>query len=100
MGYLIRHIHNRDLAAENIMTAYTRLRFVLHNYPTSAASLSSRLGLCGLQLPERSMLALCNEVRLFHFRMSTLVSMFFGIMSTGLCLCRRYLENVDFYVLV
>lgn len=29
MGWLIRHIHNRDLATENIMTAYCRLRLVL-----------------------------------------------------------------------
>ena len=33
MGYFIRFINNRDLAAENIMTAYCRLRLMLDSHP-------------------------------------------------------------------
>ena len=51
MGYLIRHIHNRDLAGENIVTAYVRLRFILKNYPTTQLNLVQRLDAMDIQMP-------------------------------------------------
>lgn len=51
MGYLIRHIHNRDLAAENIMTAYVRLRFILKNYPRTIAKMVHKFRLNDWRLP-------------------------------------------------
>lgn len=32
MGWLVRFIHNRDLAVENIVTAYTRQSLVLGTF--------------------------------------------------------------------
>ncbi len=58
MGHFIRFIHNRDLAGENIMTAYVRHRLVLGTPPGVVASLVSRLKSMDLDLPKRSMLLL------------------------------------------
>lgn len=67
MGYLIRHIHNRDLAAENIMTAYVRLRFILKTYPQTINNMVSRFTLDGMSLPKGgSTLTLATEVRIIH----------------------------------
>ena len=55
MGYLIRHINNRDLAAENIMTAYVRLRYLLWRAPASIGPLRERLAAVRFALPPESM---------------------------------------------
>jgi len=62
MGWLIRFIHNRDLAAEGIMTAYVRHRVVLSVLPGTLESLGIRLKEAGLSLPVRSILSLASEV--------------------------------------
>lgn len=51
MGYLVRHIHNRDLAGENIMTAYVRLRFILKKYPATQLELVRRLERLDVKMP-------------------------------------------------
>ena len=56
MGWLIRFIHNRDLAAENIVTAYTRQRFVLAAPAEALGSLLPKLEAAGYTLPVRSLL--------------------------------------------
>jgi len=56
MGWLIRYIHNRDLAAENIMTAYVRQRFVMAAPAEALDSLHAKLEKAGLSLPVRSLL--------------------------------------------
>ena len=58
MGHFIRFIHNRDLAGENIMTAYVRHRLVMSAPPGVVAGLVSRLQAMKLDLPKRSMLLL------------------------------------------
>ena len=60
MGYFIRFIHNRDLAAENIMTAYCRFRLVLDSCPGSIFSVTARLKEAGIKLPQNSMLKLAT----------------------------------------
>jgi hypothetical protein len=66
MGYIIRHIHNRDLAAENIMTAYVRLRFVCLSLPASAVSLMERLTAAKIRMSKNSILRTANEVTSTH----------------------------------
>jgi hypothetical protein len=56
MGWLIRFIHNRDLAAENIVTAYMRQRFVLAAPAEALDSLQRKLDKAGMVLPVRSLL--------------------------------------------
>jgi hypothetical protein len=76
MGYLIRHIHNRDLAAENIMTAYVRLRFILKTYPSTMTEMIAKFEAADMRLPRGGhVLALATEVT-----------------STLLHLCRTYLH--------
>jgi hypothetical protein len=62
MGYFIRFIHNRDLAAENIMTAYCRSRFILDAYPGAVFSLLAKVKALGLQLPKRSTITSAAEI--------------------------------------
>lgn len=64
MGYYIRFIHNRDLAAENIMTAYARQRLILDAPPGVLRSLLRRLHRDNVQvaLPSRSALSLVDQV--------------------------------------
>lgn len=62
MGHFIRFIHNRDLAAENILTAYVRQRLILASPPGVVTRLFKRLQDNGFRLPERTMLTLANEV--------------------------------------
>ena len=66
MGYIIRHIHNRNLAAENIMTAYVRLRFLCLSLPVSAVSLVKRLNAANIRLARNSILRTANEVTSTH----------------------------------
>jgi hypothetical protein len=77
MGYFIRHIHNRDLAAENIMTAYVRMRVLLAAAPGSIQSLTTRLKDAGLAPPnsQRSFLRLASE----HVRLRGSVPGEFGV---------------------
>jgi len=56
MGWLIRYIHNRDLAAENIVTAYIRQCFVLAAPAEALDSLLAKLEKAGMALPMRSLL--------------------------------------------
>lgn len=56
MGFLIRFIHNRDLAAENVVTAFMRQQFVLSAPPETLESLHAKLERAGLTLPVRSLL--------------------------------------------
>jgi hypothetical protein len=62
MGYIIRFIHNRDLAAENIMTAYCRLRLVLDSPPRAVTNLMDKLKSQTHVLPYNSMLSIANEI--------------------------------------
>ena len=62
MGYIIRFIHNRDLAAENIMTAYCRLRLVLDSPPRAVANLMDKLKLQAHMFTYNSMLSISNEI--------------------------------------
>lgn len=64
MGYFIRFIHCRDLAAENITTSYTRFRLLLDSAPGSVAKLLARLTDAGFTLPARSMLRSASDVLL------------------------------------
>lgn len=56
MGYFIRFVHNKDLAAENIMTAYVRLRVILASAPGSILTIKQRLLDAGFALPSQSLL--------------------------------------------
>ena len=58
MGHLIRFIHNRDLAAENIMTAACRQRALLNSPPVYAERLLRRAESRSINLPENSTLKL------------------------------------------
>jgi hypothetical protein len=62
MGYFIRFIHNRDLAAESIMKAYVRTRIVLASPAGYIEKFLRRLKARGVSLPKNSMLKLANEV--------------------------------------
>jgi hypothetical protein len=64
MGVLIRHIHNRDLAAENIMTAYVRMRMMMSCSPGSIGVMLGRLDAAGITLASdrRSMLVLAHDM--------------------------------------
>ena len=63
MGTYIRYIHNRDLAAENIMTAVVRQRVILDCFPRAARNMLMRLRNAGFSLPARSTLALADQTR-------------------------------------
>lgn len=67
MGHFIRHIHNRDLASENIMTAYVRLQVMMASAPGSIKALLARLKDAGLDLgaDRRSHITLATEVMQF-----------------------------------
>jgi hypothetical protein len=66
MGHLIRFIHNRDLAVENIVTAYTRMRLMLglSTFNPSADTLLQRLADSGCTISDRSYLQDADEVQL------------------------------------
>ena len=66
MGYFIRFIHNRDLAAENIMTAYCRSSLIRDCYPGAVQALLAKLKRAGYALPKRSMLTLAGELILLR----------------------------------
>jgi len=63
MGYFIRFIHNRDLAAESIMKAYIRTRIVLASPAGYIEKFLRRVKASGVSLPKNSMLKLANEVQ-------------------------------------
>ena len=56
VGYFIRFIKNRDLAAENIATTYVRTRFILDTFPGAIASVVRRADRFGLRLPNNILL--------------------------------------------
>jgi hypothetical protein len=62
MGWLIRFVHNRDLAVENIMTAYVRLRFVLSSPPGTLNVLSDKLMTGGVRVPAMSVLQRVSQI--------------------------------------
>ena len=70
MGYLIRFVHNRDKATENIVTAYTRMSFLLTALEYTGADFCERLHAAAVQLPNNSSLHSANTVlvtfRLLH----------------------------------
>jgi hypothetical protein len=82
---LIRHIHNRDLAAENIATAYLRLRVLLSCAPSSIAELQQRLIDAGLGMPphQNSLLRIASQ----HVRIRGDLAGEFGV---SVKLHRRY----------
>ena len=64
MGHYIRFIKNRDLAAENIMTTAVRVRLaILGSPPGCISSLIHRLREISIPLPQRSSIALADEVK-------------------------------------
>lgn len=64
MGHFIRFINNRDLAVENIMTAYVRWCMVRDCEPGYASGLVERLRESGCPLPKRSILRVSSEAAL------------------------------------
>jgi hypothetical protein len=64
MGHLIRHIHNRDLATENMMTGYVRLRFILDKFPKTISKMIAKFATMDLRIPRGgATLQLATEVR-------------------------------------
>lgn len=63
MGYFIRFIHNRDLAAENLARAVVRTRFLLDSPPGALQGILTRLSAAGLPLPSLSLLTLAADIR-------------------------------------
>lgn len=63
MGHFIRFINNRDLAVENIMTAYVRWCLVRDCEPGFASGLAERLRDSGCPLPKRSILRASDDAR-------------------------------------
>lgn len=68
MGHFIRHIHNRDLAAENIATAYLRLRVLLSCPPGAISELQMRQVDAGIHMPPRQNSLLRLATQHVHFR--------------------------------
>jgi hypothetical protein len=64
MGYFIRFIHNRDMAAENIMTASCRLRAVLNSPPTLVKKVLSRMQSRNIHIPDNSILKLVADTQI------------------------------------
>lgn len=62
MGWLVRFIHNRDLAVENIVTAYVRQRLVLSAPPLEREDLISKIALGTLSFSPGSLLLLATDV--------------------------------------
>lgn len=62
MGYLIRFIHNRDLAAENIVTASIRTKFLLQAPSEALNGLRQRLENANIRLHPNSMLHTASQV--------------------------------------
>lgn len=62
MGSLVNHIHNRDLASENIVAAFCRKSFVLSAPPETLTTLHARLDAAGIRLPLRSLLQATDAV--------------------------------------
>jgi hypothetical protein len=89
MGVFIRYINNRDLAAENIMTAWIRHRFVLDCNPGGASGLVSRLRAAGLQLPVRSALRVADDLLKIRGALP-------GEFTVDLRQSRRYTKVFDF----
>ena len=65
MGHLIRFIHNRDLAVENIVTAYNRMRLVmgLMRVNKTGDTLTGRLEAARCTVSKRSFLVPADQVR-------------------------------------
>jgi hypothetical protein len=62
MGYFIRFIHNRDLAGENILTAYVRHRVVMGAPAGAVHDLVGRLNRAGFPLPTTSLLLCASQL--------------------------------------
>ena len=62
MGWLVRFVHNRDLAVENIATAYARQIVVLSAPVPGIPDVLQRLNTLKLQLPVKSILSLADKV--------------------------------------
>ena len=91
MGYLIRHIHNRDLATENIMTAYVRLRFILKKFPRTIEKMVHKFEAADKRIPRGgSTLQLATDVRTPSHILTRYVDIY-KIMSTYLSKCRHIL---------
>lgn len=66
MGHYIRFIHNRDLAAENIVTACVRTRFIMSAPPEAIMGLRGRLAALGIRLPPNSILCPVDGVSFYN----------------------------------
>jgi len=67
MGHLIRHVHNRDLAVENIHTAYVRMRGLLASPAGVLHTIMDHIrhdNELGLVLPKRSIIGLHRDAQL------------------------------------
>ena len=58
MGHFIRFVNNRDLACENIMTAYVRTRLILASPPGTIERMASVLEERGTRLPDKSVIGM------------------------------------------
>jgi hypothetical protein len=92
MGYIIRFIHNRDLAAENIMTAYCRLRLVLDSPPRSISDIMEKLSRIDARLPYDSMLSISRETTRIRAGLPGEYS--YSIQASRRCSARRAYTDV------
>jgi hypothetical protein len=66
MGHYIRFIHNRDLAAENIMTACVRNSFLLSAPEGTLGKLYEKMTRLRLPVPENSALVTADQRKAVH----------------------------------
>ena len=92
MGYIIRFIHNRDLAAENIMTAYCRLRLVLDSPPRSISNIMEKFSRIEARLPYDSMLSISRETTRIRAGLPGEYS--YSIQASRRCIARRAYPDV------
>ena len=100
MGYLIRFIHNRDLAAENIVTAYIRSQFLLQAPAQAITGLRQRFESANMRLNPNSMLHTASEVCISQrtyillYILTFLLHRIFdvSIMSTSFYGCIHYVD--------
>ena len=75
MGKLIRHVHNRDLAIESIVSALCKLALVKSTPPGAVDSLVKRLISSGFTFNDRSLLTSRVKVHIVNIRKHVLYSL-------------------------
>jgi hypothetical protein len=62
MGWLVRFVHNRDLAVENIVTAYSQQTVILACPNKGLRETLANMEEAGITLPKRSMFRLASSI--------------------------------------